>query len=155
MKGPERRYWDSSVFLAGIKQEEGRNETVRGILRLAANGDCIILTSAVTLAEVVRPHKGTKALTPEDEAEIVEFFKNPFIQIVDYTEPLGLASRKLQWNYGLKVRDSIHAASAIYAKAAFLEAYDGDFGRIKREDIPDCPEVREPKLPQPGLFDGS
>ena len=55
---PAKRYWDSSVFLAWIKGEQGRADTVDKIIVDAQNGLCTIYTSMVTLAEVTKPRRG-------------------------------------------------------------------------------------------------
>lgn len=71
-----RRYWDSSVFLDWIKEEPGHAEMCDKIIADAQAGRCIILTSAVTLAEVTKRRRGPLAVEPDTEAKITAFFKN-------------------------------------------------------------------------------
>jgi predicted nucleic acid-binding protein len=151
----ERRYWDSSVFIAWIKGEHGRAPVCEEIVGMARREECLILTSAITLAEVVRPrHKGSVAMTEQENQQIVDFFANPFIRFIDFSPSLGLQSRNLQWRFGLHVRDAIHVASALAAKVDFIESYDPDFLLVDRTQVPGCPVIREPKGKPLPLFDG-
>lgn len=154
MSHPERRYWDSTVFLALIKKEPGRVEECETILRMAERGECQLWTSAVTLAEVVRPrHKGSIALTEAEEEKIASFFANPIIHFVDFNPAMGALSRKLQWRFGLLVRDAIHVACALGARADVIESYDPDFRRVDPKQVSGRPEIREPKAKSLPLFD--
>jgi predicted nucleic acid-binding protein len=154
MSRVERRYWDSTVFLALIKKEPGRVQECEAILRSAAKGDCEIWPSAITLAEVVRPrHKGTVALTEAEESQIGAFFANPLIHFVDFNPAMGALSRSLQWRFGLHVRDAIHVACAIGAKVDVIESYDPDFLRLDPKQVTGCPPLQEPKAKALPLFD--
>src|SRR6266571_8442789 len=109
MKSPERRYWDSNGFLAWIKGEQGRVDVCEAIVRMARKEECLIITSALTLAEVVRPRqKGSIEITEAEDKRIVDFFANPFLRFVDLSPSLAAKSRVLQWRYNLGVRDAIH-----------------------------------------------
>lgn len=153
MSAPERRYWDSNVFLAWILNEKGRAEVCEAIVRMARKDECIIVTSAITLAEVVRPRqKGPLEITEEEDKRIVAFFSNPFIRFVDLSPSLAARSRVLQWRYNLHVRDAIHVVSAIAGKADVIETYDNDFKKVDRTAVPGCPTIREPLAKPLPLF---
>jgi len=156
MSAPERRYWDANVFLAYIKGERGRVDVCEAIIGMARKGECVIVTSTVSLAEVVRMgRKGAIQLTEDKEKQISGFFLNPWIVLVDFSPAQGVLSRRLQWKAGLHVRDAIHAASTISAKVDVIETYDPDFKRISTADFPECPPIREPlDRPRP-LFDSA
>jgi hypothetical protein len=49
----ERLYWDSDTFLAWFQQEPGKVELCEGTLERAENGEVVIFTSALTIAEVL------------------------------------------------------------------------------------------------------
>lgn len=85
MSAPERRYWDSNCFIAWLKGEEGRADACNDVLATAYKGGIVIVTSAITLAEVVRPtQKGPRVVTEELDAKIHTFFtKSPFLHFVD------------------------------------------------------------------------
>ncbi len=150
---PRRRHWDSNVFLAWIKGESGRAEICEAIVRKARNDDCVIITSAITLAEVVRPRqKGTIQMTEDEDKKIVAFFSNPFLRFVDLSPSLAARSRVLQWKFNLGVRDAIHVVSAIAGQADVIETYDPDFSRVDISAVPDCPTIREPQTKRLPLF---
>lgn len=146
MSGPDLRYWDSSCFLALIKGEKGRVEICEAINKAAFQGEHLIVTSTVAIAEVVRPfRKGPIEMTEEENAKIVAYFRNPYIRFVDLSPTLGHAARILQWRNNLHVRDSIHIASAVFAKANVIETYDPDMIKLDIKTIDGCPLIREPK----------
>ena len=154
MSARERRYWDASVFLSYIKGDPGRVEVCEAIIAMARKDECEILTSTITLAEVVRPgRKGTVQLTEDMEKQIAGFFRNPWITLIDFTPAQGALSRQLQWKSGLHVRDAIHAASALSVKVDVIETYDADFKKISVADFPGCPLIREPLDKARPLFD--
>ena len=150
---PKRRYWDSNVFLASIKNEPGRVEVCEAIVAMAHKEECVIVTSAITLAEVVRPRqKGTVEMTEAEDKQIVDFFANPFIRFVDLSPGLAAQSRQIQWRFGLQVRDAIHVVSAIAGGADVIETYDPDLRRVDPKQVPGYPEIREPKARDLPLF---
>lgn len=127
---------------------------------MAHKQECVIITSAITLAEVVRPrHKGKPEMTESEDKQIVAFFSNPFIKFVDLSPALAAQSRQLQWRFGLLVRDAIHVVSAIAGKSDVIETYDPDFSKVDAKKVAGCPPIREPQtkpLPlfeQPGVKD--
>jgi predicted nucleic acid-binding protein len=150
---PKRRYWDSCTFLAWIRGESGRVEVCEAIVKLAHQGECLIFTSAITLAEVVRPRqKGKIEMTEAEDKQIVAFFANPFIRFIDLSPALAGQSRVLQWRHGLLVRDAIHVVSAIAAKADVLETYDSDLLKVDMSQVAGCPIIRQPQTKPLPLF---
>jgi predicted nucleic acid-binding protein len=153
VKSRERRYWDANVFLAYIKGERGRVEICEAIIQMARKDQCEIVTSTISLAEVVRTgHKGSVQITEANEKQIAGFFRNPWIVLVDFSPAQGELSRLLQWRAGLKVRDAIHAATAMSAKVDVFETYDPDFQKV-RKSFPQFPPIREPVDKSRPLFD--
>jgi hypothetical protein len=141
-----RRYWDSSPFLDWIKDDPQHADTCDKIIGDAREGRCIILTSAVTLAEVTKRRRGPLAVEPETEATITGFFKNDYIVIVPADRVVTERARRLIWDFPyLKARDAIHIATAILAEAHVIEAYDEDFLRVGEAQRPGYPLIREPK----------
>ena len=49
----DRRYWDSDCFLAWLQSEEGKADACREVLEAADEGKILLITSALTLAEVL------------------------------------------------------------------------------------------------------
>src|SRR3954463_9476298 len=76
-------------------------------------GQLQIVTSAISLIEVIKLDKGPLQLTQDKERKIREFFQHEYIIIVQVTRRLAEEARSLIWGQGLRPRDSIHAATAI------------------------------------------
>jgi predicted nucleic acid-binding protein len=49
----EKIYWDSNCFLGHFQAEAGKAEKCDGVIQRAERGDVLIVTSALTLAEVL------------------------------------------------------------------------------------------------------
>lgn len=57
----DRRYWDSCAFLGWLNNEQGKAEKCEGVLDAAESGSIEIVTSALTLTEVIK-RKGDKPI---------------------------------------------------------------------------------------------
>ncbi len=148
---PEKRYWDSSAFLARIKREPDRADVCKAIIDDAKAGRCVLFTSMITLTEVVKPRRGTAPVGKETEDEIVAFFRNDFIKLVPVDYLIATRARRLIWDFPwLSARDAIHIATAMQIGVAVIEHYDDDdIGkvgeRIERDKLTGFPEIRHPK----------
>lgn len=125
------QYWDSSVFVAYLNDEEGRADVIENLLNEATDGKLTIVTSAFACVEVLKL-KDHKHLSEEDEASISEFFQYPFIKMVDATRGVCESARHLIWKHPtVKPKDAVHMASALaYAEREQLDvlcSYDNDF----------------------------
>lgn len=78
----QRRYWDSSVFLAWLLPEPPRKKQCAEVLRAAERGEVQIVTSAITLTEVIKL-KGRPPLKAAQEDKIRRFFLNEYIAVVN------------------------------------------------------------------------
>ena len=122
-----RVYWDSSAFLAWLLPEPDREDHCKEVLDAAESGELEIVTSAVTLTEVIKIGKSAPRLKEADEEKIRLFFENPYILIFSTTRIVAELARQLIWKHPkLKPKDSIHLASAILAKIGEVHSYDRD-----------------------------
>lgn len=145
-----RRYWDSDVFLGWFNAEDGRVQDCRDILYQAEAGDLTIVTSAVTLTEVLFPREETEIrLSPDDEDEIRRFFENEFIELYNADRKICEVAQTLVWEYGVRPKDCIHAATASVATVDTFDAYDSGLlqmdGELPGEDGSSIP-ISPPKL---------
>ncbi len=143
--GPARRYWDSSVFIALIKDEEGRAPTVETVLEAAERGETEIVTCAFTLVEVVKTPDAQMPLTKSDEALIRNYLEHEYIVVVPFGRDMAAEARRMIWRHGLHVGDAIHAACALRSDVQVLETYDGRFDRLSGHPAVGPLTVREPK----------
>ena len=148
-----RRYWDSSAFLAWLLPEPDREDACRSVLRAAEEGDLIIVTSALTLTEVIKL-RGKPELKREQEAKIARFFENDYIVLRGLDRFIALAAQRLVWEQNLNPKDSIHVATAIRWKIPVLDTFDDDLigisGKLPLEEgNPSGPklEITTPHVP--------
>jgi predicted nucleic acid-binding protein len=130
---PKRYYWDASVFLAFFNNEKGRVEVCERILNHARNEKCQIITSSFSLVEVIHI-KGRERLTRDKQELLDEFFKSPYISLIDATRRICDEARKLIWQYDqLRPMDSTHLASALFGMRTQpdeIHSYDPHFIKL-------------------------
>lgn len=124
-RGREICYWDSSAFIAWLLPEPDRREACGSVIRAAERGDVLIVTSAITLVEVIRL-KGRPRISPENEALIRRFFEHDWIAIRAFERRNALRARELIWDHGLQFKDAVHVATAIEARISLLHSFDQD-----------------------------
>jgi len=119
------RYWDSTVFLAWLLPEPKRHKECQEVLRAAKAGDVKIVTSALTLTEVIKL-KGSPALKEDQETLIRRFFLNKYISVRNVDRFIAEEARVLVWRHNVPPKDSIHIATAIRFKVGCLDTYDAE-----------------------------
>jgi len=152
MAKPLIRYWDSSCFLAWLKPEPARYDACKEVLRAAEQGQVQIVTSTISLTEVIKLNKGPIQIPHEAEKAISAFFKQEYIVLLQLTRFIGEAARALIWAYpALRPKDAIHAATAMKANALDLHTFDKDFlpldGKLGSSGL----RIAEPHMPQKSL----
>jgi predicted nucleic acid-binding protein len=135
---PQDRYWDAAAFLGLFLDEPGRADDCRATIKAAQEGRIRIITSTLTLAEVVTL-KGYKPLPPDKRQMLRQFFRNPWIVLREVDRYTAEEAQELVWNYeSLKPKDAIHVATAVRAGVAYLDTYDEPLIRLN-ETIGDPP----------------
>jgi predicted nucleic acid-binding protein len=135
-----RRYWDANCFLGWFLAEPDKVEACKPVVEAAEAGEIQIVTSAMTLTEVIKL-KGHPSLPAAQEETIRLFFENPFLIIVNVDRLVGEYARQLIWQHSvLKPKDSIHIATAALSKIPTLDTFDGDM--ISLDGLIGNPAVR-------------
>jgi predicted nucleic acid-binding protein len=124
-----RRYWDSSVFLAWLLPEPDREDACRSVSRAAEAGDLELVSSALTLTEVIKL-KGKPELKREHETKIAKFFQNEYIILRNVDRFIALAAQRLVWEYNVAPKDSIHVATALRWKIPVLDTFDDELLKL-------------------------
>jgi len=106
------RYWDSCVILGWLKAEPDKVADCQAGIRLAEKGDLTIVTSALTIAEVLRL-KGETPIPKADRAKVRGFFENEYIAIYDLDRTVAEKAQDVVWDHGVKPKDAIHVATAL------------------------------------------
>ncbi|MBI4963043.1 MAG: PIN domain-containing protein [Desulfomonile tiedjei] len=126
----EVRYWDSACFLGWLKGEPENEEACRQTLRAAEEGEILLVTSALTLAEVVKLKHAT-AIPVEDVNKVKAFFKQPYIEVRDVNRYVAEEARQLVWDYPpLKPKDAIHVATAMRHHITILDTFDDELIKL-------------------------
>jgi predicted nucleic acid-binding protein len=119
-----RRYWDACAFLGWLREEQDKVEGCGKVIRAAEAGKLQIVTSALTLAEVLWV-KG-KNPVPESDRELVrDLFRNSWIVLYQLDRTIGEKAQEVVWKHGVKPKDSVHVATAMDAGVERLETFDG------------------------------
>ena len=147
----DRRYWDSDCFLGWLLAEKDKEDACRQVLEAAEDGKVIIVTSALTIAEVLAL-RGKDKIPSGNRAKVEAFFKNDYIDVRNITRRVAEAARSYVWDYSVEPKDALHIATAIDCKLNLMNSFDkplckksGMIGSPKLAIEP--PTWREPKLP--------
>lgn len=165
MAKKKARYWDSNIWLGILNGEPDKVAECEDLLYRARDGEFLIVSSAITLAEVIRMRKTSIRLSRDKDQAIREFFKQPYISIRGVDRPTAELARELVWKYRdlvpkdneVKPWDAIHMATAIRAGIALINTYDPDLTQLDGKEK--CSqgnilEIRKPERKDRGpLFD--
>lgn len=119
------RYWDSDAFLGWLKAEPDKVDECRGAIRAAEKGELRLVTSSLTLTEVIKL-KGKAPLLRDADALIREFFKHDWIVVRQLDRLTAEYARELIWDHGFHPKDAVHVATAVLARVPYLDTFDGD-----------------------------
>ena len=120
-----RYYWDSGVFIAVLKNEKRDDPSdlpgALEVLDLADNGEAFIITSGITFTEVLdRPGDA-----PVRE-RFRRVFERPNYKTVVPVLPITDKAADLRQQFGLKLPDATHLATALLTKVDEMHTFDGD-----------------------------
>ena len=160
MPDSPRFYFDASVYLAFLNSEPDRADAVASLLDDAQHGSIEVITSTVSLAEVVYLRSRASDLSPEETDERIDgLLRNEAVTtLVQLSSEIGVLARRFARvpqprQSHLRVRDAIHLATAVVANVEFFCSYDSDFVPFQSQvdfEITE-PFVRSPNRPIPGL----
>lgn len=148
---PDQRYWDSDCFLGWLQAEADKENECRKVLEAAKDGKVLIITSALTLAEVLML-RGKKPIPSENRVKVEAFFRSDFIVVRNITRRIAELSRSLVWDYKISPKDALHVATAMDAKLVLFNTFDIKLikkcRQLKGLSLKaERPQVDEPTLP--------
>lgn len=136
-------YWDSDAFLGWLQAEPGKVELCEGTIERAKSGDVLIVTSTLTIAEVLWMRNAPQV--PQQKGELLrKFFRRSFIRVRNVTRQISESAQDLVWVNGIRPKDAIHVATAVEARIGVLETFDAQLigksgivgGLLIRKPIP-------------------
>ena len=119
----DRRYWDSDAFLGYFNAEPDKSDACEGVLAAAEDGRILIVTSALTIAEVIWAKNHGK-VDASKRITIERFFRQPYISVHNVTRTIAEAGRSIVWDYGIKPKDAIHVSTAITNNVPVMNTFD-------------------------------
>lgn len=146
------RYWDSVCFLGWFNAEPDKVACCEGVVQHAEKKEVKIVTSALTLTEVIKI-KNHPQLARDNEDIIRQFFQNEFIVIRNVDPFVAEYARDLIWEHGhLRPYDSIHLATAVLHKVDVLDTFDDHLLRLDGQIGNPALRITSPDMPyQPKL----
>lgn len=132
--------------MAVFNNEAGRVENCKSVMLAAERGELRIVTSALTLTEVIKI-KGKESLKPNVEDTIRAFFEHEWIIVRDVDRFIAEDARDLIWKHGLQPYDAIHLATAKRLGLQSLDTYDRtDLGKLDGKIGVPLMKIGEPPL---------
>ena len=120
----ETFYWDANAFSGYLNDEDGKVDVCEPVLKEAERGNVLIVTSALTIAEVLFIRQGPK-LPPEKREVVEKFFKADYVAVRNVTRHIADLARDVFWDHGIKPKDAVHVATAVFFKVPVLHTFDG------------------------------
>ncbi len=145
----KKRYWDSDAFIGWLAEEHDKVNECRPVIQAAEGGKTLLITSALTLAEVLWL-RGRPPIPPEDAETVQRFFAHEYIAVVDVDRTMAEEARKLVWSHGIAPKDAIHVATAIDVEADRMETFDGAL--IKKSGTVGNPPLEIGRPNEPGTL---
>lgn len=146
----ERHYCDSCVFLGVLNNEPDKSYDCRTLLQAAEEGVIELVTSAFTMAEVIKI-KGEAELDETKEHIIDQLFKQPWIKIANFEREMSQICRAITWKYNLKPFDALHLATAIRLKVNFFNTTDKSLISKLPSHVGYAPAYSEVVIQWPGV----
>lgn len=113
-------------------KETGKVESCYGVIEAAEKGELQIITSALTIAEVLYL-KGHRKIAADSAEKVCRFFENDYIIIVTLDRYIAETARNFIWIYNVRPKDSIHVATAIKAKVPILDTFDEGLIKLSKK----------------------
>ncbi|HRN70672.1 MAG TPA: type II toxin-antitoxin system VapC family toxin [Candidatus Woesebacteria bacterium] len=111
MADKKLRYWDSDTFLAYLEGDKTKAPYCMGVIQSIENDEIEIVTSALTITEVLYL-KGHPKVTTEISDKIADFFQSNFIKIINLDRKTAEIGRDLVLNQNVRPKDAVHLATA-------------------------------------------
>ena len=125
------RYWDAVTFLGWLSEEPDKAPDCKPVLEAAEAGNIMLVTSALTIAEVLWL-KGHKKVDASHARKIEAFFRHSWIVVREVDRFVAEDARELVWSKNVKPKDAIHLATAPRHDVTLdqFDTFDGDLIKL-------------------------
>ena len=125
------RYWDAVTFLGWLSEEPDKVPDCKPVLESAEAGNITLVTSALTIVEVIWL-KGYKKVDSIHAKKIEAFFRRSWIVVREVDRFIAEDARELVWNKNVKPKDAIHLATALRQDVVFdqFDTFDKDLIKL-------------------------
>ncbi len=125
---------DTSPFIYFLEKKETYLVFLKDFFRLCSEGAFEIVTSSITLAEIlVNPYKNKNEDIAESYLEILENSKG--LRIINIDIPISKQAAKLRSNYSIRTPDALQISAAINSNADYFLTNDKDLKKIKEIEV--------------------
>jgi predicted nucleic acid-binding protein len=141
-------YWDSDCCLGWLQDEVDKAEVCKPVLDEAEAGRLRIVTSALTIAEVLAL-RGRPRLPDERRQAVEGFFRRSFFAVRSITRRDAERARDLVWEHGGAPKDPLHVATALQAGVNAFHTFDAEL--IRKSGAVAGLEIAKPYVHEPQL----
>lgn len=138
------RYWDTNMFLGWLSQESDKYPSCAALIREAEAGNLYIVTSALTIAEVVWL-RGKPRLPADQRGDIRGFFAHKYVQIRQLDRTTAELAQTVVWDHAVNPKDAIHVATALDALRLIGKDFD-QFDTFDDDLIKKSGQIGDPPL---------
>jgi predicted nucleic acid-binding protein len=125
----KKAFLDTNLFIYLIEENELYLNKVYNILDFLEQNDYEIITSTLTLGEILtKPYK-------DNRLDLVEEYKAFFsdMELVELNSQIASMFANIRAEYNIKTSDAVQLASAIYGKADLFVTNDDRLSRFKSD----------------------
>jgi len=119
------RYWDACAFLGLLRAEEDKREECRKVIAEARSGKFMIVTSTLTLAEVLWL-KGKDPIPEADREKVRKFFRHAWVRMRELDRAIAEEAQEVVWKHSVRPKDAVHVATALRSTVEQLDTFDAD-----------------------------
>lgn len=117
-------YLDANVFIDFVEGEPALSDPLRPLFKSLHGLHRVVVTSELTLAEVLAPHGRTQTRAIAKDVYLDLIARNDAIAMVPVTRDVLLDTPDLRRQTGQKLIDAIHCATAVRAGCVFAMSRD-------------------------------
>lgn len=119
-----RRYWDTACCFGYLFNQAGRADRCERILLDAEVGNCELVISAWTLAELLHKKGEKRPFSKESREKIRGFFNRSCFIVANVDKLTAEATQEVFWEHDVSTKDAVHIATALSVNANYLETFD-------------------------------